>query len=117
VGASNRVERLAFHCSQRATLQAGERLLRRAARTREPFVGLEISGETCKLDAQLQGVADLIDNGDLWRMCELADKVGAVEALEGAARAAGERFQRTLTGLRSFRRNYDYWERVIAESR
>lgn len=75
----------------------------------------EVGRTLQELAAQLRGVADLIDNGDVRRMYELADKVGAVEAFEDAERAAGERFQRTLTGLRSFRRNYDYWERVIAE--
>jgi hypothetical protein len=75
----------------------------------------EVGRTLQELAAQLRGVADLIDNGDLRRMYELAEKVGAVEAFEDADRASNERFQRTLTGLRSFRRNYDYWERVIAE--
>lgn len=75
----------------------------------------EVGRTLQELAAQLRGVADLIDNGDLRRMYELAEKVGAIEAFEDAERATDERFQRTLTGLRSFRRNYDYWERVIAE--
>lgn len=75
----------------------------------------EVGSTLQELAAQLRGVADLIDNGDLRRMYEVAEKVGAVEAFEDADRASNERFQRTLTGLRSFRRNYDYWERVIAE--
>jgi hypothetical protein len=75
----------------------------------------EVGRTLQELAAQLRGVADLIDNGDLRRMYEVAEKVGAVEAFEDAERESDERFHRTLTGLRSFRRNYDYWERVIAE--
>jgi hypothetical protein len=75
----------------------------------------EVGRTLQELAAQLRGVADLIDNGDLRRMYELAEKVGAEEAFEDADSASNERFNRTLTGLRSFRRNYDYWERVIAE--
>ena len=75
----------------------------------------EVGRTLQELAAQLRGVADLIDNGDLRRMYEVAERVGAVEAFEDAERAGEERFHRTLTGLRSFRRNYDYWERVIAE--
>jgi Trp operon repressor len=68
-----------------------------------------------ELAAQLRGVADLIDNGEVRRLFEQAEEIGVVEAYEEADRVSNERFERTLTGLRSFRRNYDYWERVIAE--
>ena len=68
-----------------------------------------------ELATQLRGVADLIDNGELKRMFSEADEAGAFEATESAEKLANERFERTLTGLRSFRRNFDYWERVIAE--
>jgi DNA invertase Pin-like site-specific DNA recombinase len=68
-----------------------------------------------ELAAQLRGVADLIDNGEIRRSYQEAERIGAAEAFEVADELATERFERTLTGLRSFRRNYDYWERVIAE--
>jgi len=68
-----------------------------------------------ELAAQLRGIADLIDNGELKRMITEADEIGVDEVSEHVAKVADERFERTLTGLRSFRRNYDYWERVIAE--
>lgn len=75
----------------------------------------EVGRTLQELAAQLRGVADLIDNGEIRQMYEVAERVGAVEAFEDAEKEASLRFQRTLTGLRSFRRNYDYWERVIAE--
>lgn len=68
-----------------------------------------------ELAAQLRGVADLIDNGELRRLLDDAMRYGSSAAVEETENLANERFERTLTGLRSFRRNYDYWERVIAE--
>ncbi|HEY8590055.1 MAG TPA: helix-turn-helix domain-containing protein [Naasia sp.] len=68
-----------------------------------------------ELATQLRGVADQIDNGDIRRLFEEAEEIGVPEAFEVADKRAKERFERTLVGLRSFRRNYDYWERVIAE--
>ena len=67
------------------------------------------------LATQLRGVADIIDSAELRRLFAEAERLGVFEIYEDAEKASNERFERTLTGLRSFRRNYDYWERVIAE--
>jgi Trp operon repressor len=48
-------------------------------------------------------------------MREQAIEVGEDEVWEAEARHRSEQLQRTLMGMRSFRRNYDYWERAIAE--
>lgn len=68
-----------------------------------------------ELAAQLRGVADLIDNDEIRKFLDQVDQFGDSEANGEADKLVIERFERTLTGLRSFRRNYDYWERVIAE--
>src|SRR4051812_16240773 len=73
-------------------------------------------GRTLKeLAEQIRNVADLIDGGDLEKAWELAEHVHVADAYEESERLEKDRFQRTLSGLRSFRRNYDYWERAIAE--
>jgi DNA-binding NtrC family response regulator len=68
-----------------------------------------------ELATQLRSVADLIDSGDVRRSFQEAERIDVEEAYDIANQLAAERFGRTLSGLRSFRRNYDYWERVIAE--
>lgn len=68
-----------------------------------------------ELATQLRGVADLIDSAELRKAFDDAAEIGEPDVHEHVNRMADERFERTLTGLRSFRRNYDYWERVIAE--
>jgi DNA invertase Pin-like site-specific DNA recombinase len=68
-----------------------------------------------ELATQLRGVADLIDNGELRDMVKQAQEIQDDDLSEHVTRAVDEKFERTLTGLRSFRRNYDYWERVVAE--
>lgn len=74
-------------------------------------------GRTLKeLTEQIRGVADLIDGGEYDKAWEEAERhnyhPGAVQEAE---QLANDRFVRTLSGLRAFRRNYDYWERAIAE--
>lgn len=68
-----------------------------------------------ELTGQLASVAALIDGPDFERAWNTAREVGVAEAYEDAERMSKDRFARTLSGLRSFRRNYDYWERAIAE--
>ena len=68
-----------------------------------------------ELTEQLRRVADLLAGNDVARAWETAERVGAAEAYEDAEKLANTRFAETLSGLRSFRRNYDYWERAIAE--
>ncbi|MBX3100569.1 MAG: helix-turn-helix domain-containing protein [Salinibacterium sp.] len=73
-------------------------------------------GHTLKeLTEQIRGVADLIDGGDLEKAWQEAERVYQPVAFEEAEQLANDRFVRTLSGLRAFRRNYDYWERAIAE--
>lgn len=73
-------------------------------------------GRTLKeLTDQLRGVTDLLAGGDLAKAWETAERVGVAEAYEDAESLSNARFSQTLSGLRSFRRNYDYWERAIAE--
>ena len=76
---------------------------------------LDVGRTLQELATQLRGVADQIDNGDIKRLWTLIEQHGNEQDIDDAERLAVERFERTLTGLRSFRRNYDYWERVIAE--
>jgi len=67
------------------------------------------------LTEQLRRVANLLEGKDLARAWAEADRVNVAEAYEEAEQLANVRFAETLSGLRSFRRNYDYWERAIAE--
>jgi hypothetical protein len=60
-----------------------------------------------ELATQLRGIADLIDNGDLRRFIAQVNEIGDSAMHEEADRMMAERFERTLPGLRSFRRNYD----------
>lgn len=73
-------------------------------------------GRTLKeLAEQIRSIADLIDDGDVLKAWDVAERIGAQAAIDDAEQLEAERFNRTLAGLRSFRRNYDYWERAIAE--
>lgn len=68
-----------------------------------------------ELTEQLSNVANLLESEKLRAAWEQARRVDVDEAYEYAAEVSAEQFARTLSGLRSFRRNYDYWERAIAE--
>lgn len=73
-------------------------------------------GRTLKeLTEQLRGVANLLNDGALAHAWAEAERVGVPEAYEVADELSNARFTQALSGLRSFRRNYDYWERAIAE--
>lgn len=68
-----------------------------------------------ELSEQLRAVADLIDNDRFHDDGRKAHEYGHNEAIEEYEAELGQRFRRTLSGLRAYRRNYNFWERVIAE--
>lgn len=73
-------------------------------------------GRTLKeLTDQLRAVTDLLAGGDVAKAWETAERSGVADTYEDAEKLSNARFSQTLSGLRSFRRNYDYWERAIAE--
>ena len=82
-------------------------------------VSLRDLGETlARLSRDLRDVSDLAIAEKRRNYLAELDRVGADLTEEDEARLDRERaddFRRILTGLRAFRRDYDYWERVIAE--
>ncbi|MFC0680528.1 helix-turn-helix domain-containing protein [Lysobacter korlensis] len=75
----------------------------------------EVGMQLRELARQLSDVSQLIDDEELRRLARQVDEIGVDELDEDVARQQSDRLQRTLMGMRSFRRNYDYWERAIAE--
>lgn len=82
-------------------------------------VTLRDLGETlARLSRDLRDISDLAIAEKRRNYLAELDRVGADLTEEDEARLDRERsddFRRILTGLRAFRRDYDYWERVIAE--
>jgi DNA-binding transcriptional regulator YiaG len=74
-------------------------------------VGLQLS----ELARQLAAVAAHIDDPKFFRDADEASALGSDRDREDVERELETRLQRTLLGMQSFRRNYDYWERAIAE--
>lgn len=68
-----------------------------------------------ELGEQLRAVGQLIDNKRMREKDRLLEQIGDFELQEEIDREAREALRKTLTGLRSFRRDYDYWERIVAE--
>lgn len=68
-----------------------------------------------ELADQLGAIADLINDPKLDHDGQLAYEHGHEGAIEEYESENRRRFRRTLSGLGSYRRNYHYWERVIAE--
>lgn len=68
-----------------------------------------------ELADQLGSVADLINDTRLSEEGRLAYEHGHEEAIAEHEAELRLRFRRMLSGLGSYRRNYQYWERVIAE--
>lgn len=68
-----------------------------------------------ELSEQLRAVADLIDDTRFHEGGQKAHEYGHEEAMQEYETEVRERFRRTLSGLRAYRRNYNFWERVIAE--
>lgn len=65
---------------------------------------------------QLRAVAGRIKSPSIESCLEYDEQIGMDEAEhEKLNREYRDALERTLTGLRQFRRNYDYWERAIAE--
>jgi len=74
-------------------------------------VGMRLS----ELARQLSIVAEHIDDKAFRKDAIEVAKFGNREAEEDLEREVETRLERTLLGMQSFRRNYDYWERAIAE--
>lgn len=68
-----------------------------------------------ELADQLRSVADLIDDKQLYENGRLAYEHGHEGAIDEYEAELPRRFRRMLSGLGTYRRNYHYWERVIAE--
>ena len=68
-----------------------------------------------ELADQLRTVAKLIDNDDLYEQNAMVYTHGSVTAIDRYEEDTNAALRRTLSGLRAYRRNYSYWERVIAE--
>jgi len=68
-----------------------------------------------ELSDQLRALSDLIIDEKLDENERRAYEFGVIEAIEDNEVERLSRFRRTLSGLGTYRRNYHYWERVIAE--
>lgn len=68
-----------------------------------------------ELADQLRSVADLMDDKKLDEEGRLVYEYGHEQAIEEYEAELRLRFRRMLSGLGTYRRNYHYWERVIAE--
>lgn len=75
----------------------------------------EVGIELRELAKQLNDVSSFIDDPKFKRELDEVQKHGSAQHFEDLETEFPDRLRRTLMGMRSFRRNYDYWERVIAE--
>lgn len=67
------------------------------------------------LSEQLGRIADLIEDKKLAREGQLAYEHGHEEAIAEHEAELDKRFRQTLAGLGAYRRQYNFWERVIVE--
>ena len=77
----------------------------------------DMAREFADLSNQLARLSDLLFNEgrEAVNRMVLRDGDPTEEDLEAMDRESRERFRRALIGMRSFRRDYYYWERVVAE--
>lgn len=75
----------------------------------------DVGAHLVQLAEQLQAVGQLVNSPRIHQLSRELEEHGQEETeldLRSESKAA---LNRTLTGLRSFRREYDRWERVVAE--
>lgn len=75
----------------------------------------EVGERIVELGNQLIAVGNLIDNAARRAALNEAYLHGATEVIEHLESKASDAFRRTLMGLRSFRRDYAQWERIVVE--
>lgn len=75
----------------------------------------EIGQRLIELGEQLKTVGKHTDDPKLREAVRAANEIGDDDLAAETEQRVHESLRRTLTGLREFRRSYDYWERVIAE--
>lgn len=75
----------------------------------------DIGQRLVELGKQLQAVGAYTDDDDLRDVIHQANEIGEDDVFEHVGRRVDGAVRSTLTGLREFRRSYDYWERVITE--
>ena len=75
----------------------------------------DVGRRLAELADQLRAVSNLIDNDRLHEDNATIYQHGSAQAVEHFEEDLSAAFRRTLSGLRAYRRNYNFWERVIAE--
>lgn len=76
---------------------------------------LDVGAHLVQLAEQLKTVGELVDSPRIRQLERDFEEHGLEEIQRLLSEEAKIALNKTLTGLRSFRREYDRWERVVAE--
>ena len=76
---------------------------------------LDVGAHLVQLAEQLHAVGELVNNPRIRELDRDLQEHGLEEIQKELGDEAKTALNKTLTGLRSFRREYDRWERVVAE--
>lgn len=75
----------------------------------------DVGAHLVQLAEQLHAVGELVNNPRIRQLDRELQEHGLKEIQQELGDEAKTALNKTLTGLRSFRREYDRWERVVAE--